>query len=221
MSSEVRRPEMSPMQTGSPSDSDEASPRNHDAAVDYLRELEASLRYWYSAAETKAQVVLTLNGVFLAFLTGSILTNRDNVAQTVSVFGPETWVFLAGMAAGVGGSVICAVACLMARGVRRKQAREKLTGYHVDRKQADTYKPEVTAFFAFLAELLPDQFAERMLTIDLQFVVRALAIDHIEWSKYIRSKHLFVNWAFVLTGVTLWFFMCVGVSYLIRVSLAA
>lgn len=58
-----------------------ASPSDSDA-VDYLRKLDESLRYWYSAADTKAQVALTLNGVFLAFLTGSVLTSGDKVAKT-------------------------------------------------------------------------------------------------------------------------------------------
>ena len=88
------------MQTGSPADSGPPSPPSDGTPVEYLWKLEESLRYWYSAAETKAQVVVTLNGVFLAFVTGSILTNSDKAALTLTVFGPETWMFLAGMAAG-------------------------------------------------------------------------------------------------------------------------
>jgi hypothetical protein len=58
------------MQSGPPADSDDASVHSYAAAADHQWKLDDHLRYWYSAAETKAQVVLTLNGVFLAFLTG-------------------------------------------------------------------------------------------------------------------------------------------------------
>jgi hypothetical protein len=120
------------METESPAAGDARAAVLRDA-VDYLRELEGRLRYWYSAAETKAQVVLTLNGVFLAFLTGSTLADRGDLARTTTAFGPETWVFLAGMGAGLAGAVACAVACLLARGVWPGQVRAALARHGVDR----------------------------------------------------------------------------------------
>jgi hypothetical protein len=196
-----------------------ATPPRPETAVEYLWKLEDALRYWYSAAETKAQVALTLNGVFLAFFTGSILTDQEKAAKTVAAFGPETWMFLAGMAAGVVGSIFCSVWCLMARGVWSKEIRKALADYGVNPDQGDTYRPEVAVFFAHLAELHPEHFAKRMRAIGPQFVAQALAADHIEWSRHIRAKHRWVNWAFVLTGTALGFFLCVGVSYLIRLAL--
>jgi hypothetical protein len=209
------------MQPESSADSDDASAHSYATAADYQWKLQDSLRYWYSAAETKAQVVLTLNGVFLAFITGSILGNREAVARTVAIFGAETWIFIAGMSIGSAGSITCAVCSLMARRVRVKRTREVIDRYSVDPDRADTYVPEITVFFTDLAELRPDLYAERMLLINPQFVVRALASMHVEWSKAIRRKHQLVNGAFILTGVALGFFICVSVSYLVRVSLAA
>jgi hypothetical protein len=159
------------MPTGSSADGEQVPPGSDGTAVEYLRELRESLRYWYTAAETKAQVVVTLNGVFLAFVTGSILANRDKAALTVTVFGPETWVFLAGMAAGVAGSVCCAVVCLMARGVgagwpwtRRRKGEPARAG---------PYQAEDTVSFAALARLQPDDFADQLLSINPPFVVEA------------------------------------------------
>src|SRR4051812_48346973 len=192
------------------------APRRPETAVEYLWKLEESLRYWYSAAETKAQIALTLNGAFLAFFTGSILTNRSKVAETVAVFGVETWVFLAAMAAAVVGAIGCAVGCLMARGVWPRRIRQALTTHRVDPARGDTYQPEVAVAFAPLAELDPELFAARMRGIGPPFVVRALATDHIAWARNIRIKHRLVNWAFILTGAALGFFLGVGVSYLIR-----
>jgi len=97
----------------------------------------------------------------------------------------------------------------------------------VGRKEADQgpdlqtggYKPVQTVFFADLAGLEPDRFAQQMQSIKPQFVVEALARDHIEWSTYILKKHRWVNRAFVLTAVAFGFLLLVGVSYLIRLSL--
>src|SRR4029434_1242240 len=94
-----------PMRTERSPGGGRASPPDPAVAVEYLRKLEDSLRSWYQAADTKAQVALTLNGVFLGFVAGSILTNRGDVARTVTDFGPETWGLLAAMAAGCGGGV--------------------------------------------------------------------------------------------------------------------
>jgi hypothetical protein len=208
------------MSTGSLAANDQP-PGSEAAGAKYLRELEESLRYWYSAAETKAQVVLTLNGVFLAFLSGSLLTNRERLKPTVGVFGPETWGLLAGMAAALVGSIVCAVACLMARGVWPWEVNKDLAAYEVRPDRPETYRPEVTVFFAHLAELRPEPFVKQMTKeVGPEFVVRALASDHILWSKYIRTKHRWVNGAFILTGMTLGFFVGVGVSYLIRVAFA-
>jgi hypothetical protein len=66
---------------------DEASSPDYGSAVEYLRDLESGLRYWYQAAEIKAQVVLAISGALVAVLGGSLLGNRDDVARTVAVLG--------------------------------------------------------------------------------------------------------------------------------------
>ena len=124
------------------------------------------------------------------------------------------------MAAGVAGAIFCAIWCLMARGCRSKEIDKTFADYAVDPDRGDTYRPEITVFFANLARLRPEHFVEQMRAIGPQFVVQALATDHIDWSRKILDKHRLVNAAFSLTGVALGFFLCVGVSYLIRMALA-
>jgi hypothetical protein len=192
-----------------------------DTALDYVRGIETSLRYWYQEAETKAQVALTINAAFLAFLTGSILASPDQLSKTIEVFGPETWVFLVGMAVGLSLSIACAVVCLAARGVWSARAvNDDLTRYQVDPAKPETYAPEIAASFVLLARLDPDRFAEWVPTVDRPAVVRALATDLIRWSKNIAEKHKEVNISFLWTAVTLGFFLSTGVSYVIRISLA-
>ena len=208
------------MSTGSSASGDKASSPDYGLALEYLRDLESGLRYWYQAADTKAQVVLAIDGVILAVLGGSVLTNRADVVGTVTVFGPETWVFLAGMAAAFALSVICAVACLVARSLHRKRVREAFAHYRVDPARGETYQPEVTAFFLHLAALQTEPFTERMRRVDQRFVLRALASSPVYFSKNVLKKHRWVNRAFILTGVGLGFFLCLGVSYLLRLLAA-
>ena len=85
----------------------------------------------------------------------------------------------------------------------------------------ETYAPELTAFFYFLSALKPDRLSEWILTADQDFIVRALANDIVEFLRYILIKHRWVNRAFILTGLTLGFFLCTGLDYLLRVHLAA
>jgi hypothetical protein len=207
------------MQTGS--SGEEAASPDYEAAVGYLRDLESGLRYWYQAAEIKAQVVLAIDGALLALLSGSLLGSRDDVARTVAVFGPETWVLLAGMTVAFALSIVCAVRCLVARGLRRKWVEEAFGRYRVDPTQAATYAPEVTSFFLYLAALRSEPFTERMWTVDPPFVLRALASDRVRFATNVLHKHQWVNAAFICTALGLGFFLGLGVSYLVRVVLAA
>ena len=64
--------------------------QDQKATLEYLRGVGEDLRYWYRAAEAKAQLVLTFNGLFLTFLTASVLAGHGQVSLTTAAFGAET-----------------------------------------------------------------------------------------------------------------------------------
>lgn len=196
----------------------EPDPPDRQAMIEHLRELRATQQHWYRTAETKAQLVLTVDGLFLTFLTTSVITKRDDVVRTTATFGPETWLFLAGMALALALSIYSSVICLASRGMRRKHLRDVLEHHHVDPGKAHTYPPEVTMFFYYLGSLPAGQYAERMLTAGPEFIIRALANDIISSSGPIIAKHRWINRAFTLTGITLGFFLFTGVSYVLRIQ---
>jgi hypothetical protein len=196
-------------------------PLDDQVLREYLKDLRADLRYWYTSAENKAQLVLTANGVFVTFLTTAALGTRTNVVQATSVFGPETWTFLALMASCLALAILSAVTCVASRGVSRRGLQRSLTRYAVDPDKADTYAPELAVFFGHLSKLKATPLVERLHTADQDFIIQALASEIIELAPNIVEKHRWVNRAFVLTGMTLGFFLCTGISYLIRVHLAA
>lgn len=192
-----------------------------DVRREFLRDLGADLRYWYGAAESKAQLVLTVNGVFLTFLTTSALAGRQQLTMAMAVFGSETWVFLGSMSACLALAILSAVVCLASRGLSRAELRRRLTDLAVRPGSAATYPPELAVFFHDLSALQPDQFADRIMTCRQDFITNALATDIIEFAPYVVAKHRWVNRAFIFTGLTLAFFLCTGVSYLVRLRLTS
>jgi hypothetical protein len=199
-----------------------ADPDDADGARrDFLRDVAADLRYWYSSAESKAQVVLTVNGAFVTFLTTAALAGRDQTTKALAVFGPETWAFLAGMSACLALAILSAVTCLASRGLSTTRLRQRLNDLAVQPGKAATYPAEIAVFFHYLSALQPDQYADRIMSASPSYLTRALASEVIEFAPHIVAKHRWVNRAFILTGLTLTFFLGTGVSYLIRLHAAA
>jgi hypothetical protein len=198
-----------------------AEPLDDQVLREYLRDLRADLRYWYTSAEAKAQLVLTVNGVFVTFLTTAALGTRASVVQATAVFGPETWAFLALMAACLALAILSAVACVASRGVSRRELEGSLARHAVDPDEARTYPPELTVFFGHLSRLKAAPLVERLQAGGQDFIAAALASEVIALAPNVVAKHRWVNRAFVMTGMTLGFFLSTGVSYLIRVHLAA
>src|SRR5262245_39570450 len=186
-------------------------PPADQARREFVRDVTADLRYWYSTAESKAQLVLTVNGLFLTFLTTGVLASRDAAARATAVFGPETWTLLAAMSLCLALAILNAVACLASRGLGTRKLRRQLDLHHVDPGRASTYPPELAAFFYYLSALHPGQFAQRVMTADPDFFIQALASDIVEFAPYILAKHRWVNRAFALTGLTLGFFLSTGI----------
>jgi hypothetical protein len=68
--------------------------------IDYVRRVYASTREWYTVAETKAQLLLAVNGAFVTILFGILYGKNGDVQSGASRFGLETWIFLSASAAG-------------------------------------------------------------------------------------------------------------------------
>jgi hypothetical protein len=64
-----------------------------DGDIEYIRRVYESARGWFTTAETKAQLLLTVNGVFITFSLGSVFGKVDEARTSVRAFGPDTWLF--------------------------------------------------------------------------------------------------------------------------------
>jgi hypothetical protein len=84
-------------------------------ALDYSRRLYERVIDWYKNADSKAQIILTLDGAFLTFITSSIFKNPDELSKITQRFTFYTWLFLILMCLCLVGSIIIALMCLWSR----------------------------------------------------------------------------------------------------------
>jgi hypothetical protein len=187
-------------------------------ALEYARRIFDAALDWYKNADSKAQIILTLDGAFLAFLTDSIFRQQAELLRLLSQFGWETWLLLGLMCAALSGSILSAIICLWSRIDSREKLDEALREGGVDVKKAETYKPEYMYFFQFLSRLQASQLATRLSTLDQRFEIEALAHEIQILSGNVMKKHSWVNVGFALVGLSLLLFLSAAVSYVIRVN---
>jgi hypothetical protein len=84
-------------------------------SLQYARQLYADVLGWYQSGETKAQVVIGLDGALTAFLTSRIFEKPEDLREIVAVFSPNTWLFLLLMAISLILSLSSAIYCLWSR----------------------------------------------------------------------------------------------------------
>jgi len=185
-------------------------------AVDYSRRLFELVINWYNNADSKAQIILTLDGAFLTVLTSSILGNPDDAGKIIGRFGPDTWLFLILMCLCLVGSIVSALICLLSRIFLLPKRDSVLRRERARVETAETYSPNVMLFFQSVSWLDHDKFQEQLKTVDKEFEVEALASQIHHLSKRVSTKHKAVNYGFVFAGATLVFFLAVGISYVAR-----
>ena len=188
-------------------------------AVDYARRVFEIVTNWYNNADTKAQIILTLDGVFLTFLTSSLLESSDSVDKIILRFGLDTWSFLILMCLCLVGSIVSALLCLLSRifllpkrDSILRQERARIEAIESD----EGYSPNVMLFFQTISWLDHDKFQQQLGTVDKEFEIKALASQIYHLSKRVNTKHKAINYGFVFTGGSLIFFLAAGISYLAR-----
>ena len=186
------------------------------AGLEYVRRVYDRVLAWYESAERKAQLVLTLDGVFLSFVTGSLLSKPDELQPILAEFGPETWVLAGGTLTALLASIACAVGCLWSRLYNERELRAEYDKSPGGREHPG---PDVLWFFQFVAGLESARVAEALRAITSEEFERdALAGSVAPLAKNVVRKHRLVNFGFLLAGAVLALFLLTGVSYVLRVA---
>jgi hypothetical protein len=191
-------------------------PTESAPALEYARRVFDNVTDWYKNADSKAQVLLGLDGGFLAFLTSSVFAKREEVLRVVQTFKTDTWVLLGLMSATLTASIISALCCLWSRTYRKSQVDKALADLGIVKDKPDTYPPEVMWFFQMIRALEKEAYRDRLLNVTKEFEVRVLASQIYELSRNVSRKHFWINLGFTFAGTSLVLFVAAIVSYLIR-----
>jgi hypothetical protein len=190
-----------------------AAPPRAATGDDYVTALYHDRLQWYGDVQTRAQVLLTIDGIFTGFLTGTLLGKANDVRAVVDHFGPETWAFLLLMGIALGLSLILTVAALNPRKSRRQ----------IDRMvRAESamrpYPANVMWWFMFVSRLDRERFIEEATHASPELMRRALGYEVYDLSKHLEFKFRAVRAAFRSTSVALIAFLATGGSYLYHVA---
>ena len=192
-----------------------------DEALEYTRNLHKLVLNWYGNADTKAQILLTIDGAFLAFLTSSIFAKPAELSLIIDKFRVETWTFLGLMSICLVGSIMSALNCLRSRTYSARALQAMFDQLKEEKKfnlnNADTYGPEVMGFFQVISKLNEGQFVKKLSALDRDFIINVLGSQIRIISGNVYEKHHWVNIGFFLAGLTLVLFLGGGISYLLRI----
>ena len=172
-------------------------------ALDYTRRLHKDVNDWYTSADNKAQILLTLNGVLLGFLGSAVFWGADKLQQAVDKIGYETSVFFITFLISLGVSITSALMCLKSR--LRHDEQEDLPP-----------TPENLWFFQRLPAIAPREFAGKLRCVTPETEIEILSSQIQILSFNVINKHVWFNRGFKFFVVGLLCFLMVVASYIVR-----
>ena len=152
-----------------------------EASCDYMRRMYDRIIAWYEVADRKAQLILTLNGVFVSFIVGSTLSKPEELRAVTTRFGPETWLLLGLMTLALVASISSALRCLISCALPATATKTAPDVAESKPDPATARKPEeqVPWFFQHVAALTPEEFVHRVARVDASVEADTLARNAI------------------------------------------
>lgn len=172
---------------------------------------------WYKIAESKAQLILTIDGIFATIVFGSLSGRISDLGHAHTVIGPETWSLLAITLTALCGSIACATACLQSR--HNYNIHTDFKQLNIDPDDQATYRAEGLWYFGHLASLRWEWVAERLRTADEEFEITTLTYNVHGLAKVVLRKHRLINAGWTLTSIALIALITAGASLIIRSAL--
>jgi len=184
--------------------------------VEYARKLYDDVRGWYSSADGKAQVILAIDGAFLAFFTGAMFSKPTDLKPLIDSLPAETWAFLVLTGVCLLASVSLAIMCLWSRTYSPSERTKFVREAQQNHSSPDLLPPSTMWFFQFIAHHDRSAFVRTLEAIDAAFELRSLASQIQILSANVQKKHSLVNMGFILAAATLVSFFLAGVGYMLQ-----
>ena len=183
-------------------------------STQYVYQLWSDLMHWYDSADTKAQVVVGLNGAFLAFLTGILFSKPDDLIPIIARFNVVTYILTACMIVTLFSSVAMAIRCMRSNLYSEPEIVEMIQQNTVD----DLYRPsKIIWFFQLVRHLDAQNYVSTIQSLDANAVIQVLGEQIIIVSGNVTKKHLLANRGFSLSALTFVLFFLSAISYVIPV----
>ncbi|GAA1955751.1 hypothetical protein GCM10009798_13740 [Nocardioides panacihumi] len=206
------------------SSADDTGAATPNAALDYLRNCYAAALDWYKVADSKAQLIVTLNGLIVTVVTGTAFASPDELHRRLDGASHLALSALVVAAACVVAALVCAVLCLFSRLDDRSLRR--LHGFDADGRP-NPLTPQVAWWFGMIATLSTGRAAEGaerakvmsdyLMTADDEFEVEALASQIVVLSQNTLGKHRWVDRGWLATVAGLIAIVLFGVFYTVGV----
>ncbi len=119
-------------------------------ALEYARRLYDDVLGWYHSADTKAQVLLGLDGAFLAFLAAAAFQKSDDLGKLIHGFSLWTWMLLVTMGVTLLMSMVAAVYCLWSRIYFASSLDDWIRNVTTPTRTGTEYPADVMWFFSAL-----------------------------------------------------------------------
>lgn len=184
-------------------------------SLEYARRLLDNTRHWYDNADLKAQVILALDGIFLAFIASSMFQYPQDLRSIFSVITMWTIGWLGLMVFSLIGSVFAALYCIWSRIYRENEVARLVQKAELRDSSAPYYPPEIVNFFQFLEVLEVEKLQATLQNADETYELQALVHEMRILARNVRRKHTAVNIGFALAAASLLFFLLAGASYMI------
>lgn len=184
------------------------------ANLEYVRRLYKEVLEWYRNADSKAQVIITLDGIFVTVVTPALFQTPDLRAIHLRWY---TLILLGLTAITLSLSLYHAVSCMRSRIYNHQELTGLLNELGVDRCDYHTYKPGATWFFQLISALDKTQFEKRMREMEPGFEIDVMASQIYVLSANVSKKHSHVNRGFSYAALTFLLFVLSGLSTLINI----
>jgi hypothetical protein len=184
-------------------------------ALAFSRGLYASTLDWYKVADSKGQLLLTLNGVYITVLSSVTIASSQNLVKLHTSLPPATWFLLAGAAVATAISILMAIACLYSRlsDARLDEIRDSFT--ERDAQGNLRYGPAALYWFGTIARINHDIGLKMLQSADEAFELSAVTEDLFLLASKVLAKHRWVNMGWVAAGTSLLLLLAAAVSAVI------
>ena len=192
--------------------------------LDYLVRLYDKTLDWYKIADTKGQLLLTLNGVFITVVATTVFDRPQDLGSRLAAAGSVGLVLVLLSAACLAGSLLSTVICLYSRLSDSHLKRLASQEFGVNPADPTTYRPVIAGWFGFIASVssaaqqsagsaAANHMPEYLQTIDRGSERQMLAAQVVALSKNVLIKHRWVDRAWFLAGCALLGLIGFGVAY--------